>query len=344
MKSRAVYAKGQMDFEIREEEVGPPANREVVVKVHACGICGTDVNFARDWAEDYMPLGHEIAAEIVEVGKDVPNLKVGDKVIVEDCTMCGVCENCKTGNVFFCRNMYDLGGKPGMANYMCVRQNSCVPFDGLDYKYASLTEPLAVSLTAVLNAEIPLDGSVAVLGPGPLGLMAAQVAKLRGASFVALTGLNRKTAREKARMDLAPDYGADLVIEAETESVEEKIKAKFPNGVDRVIVTSPPKSMYDALKIIRFGGIITFLGLHFGGQDSIELSINDLVFNKTTLRPTFAEPAINFPLSNHLLAEGLVDPTKLITHTPSLDELKDTIASIISGDKPIVKAVCLPNG
>ena len=195
MKTRAVYAKGQMDFDVREEEVGPVGNQDVIIKVHACGICGTDVNFARDWAEDYMPLGHEIAAEVVEVGKDVTSLKPGDKVIVEDCTMCGVCENCKTGQVQFCRNMFDLNGKPGMAEYMCVRHNSCVPFDGLDYKYACLTEPLAVSLTAVLNAEVPLGGSVAVLGPGPLGLMAAQVAKLRGAGFVALTGLNRKTPR-----------------------------------------------------------------------------------------------------------------------------------------------------
>ena len=76
----------------------------------------------------------------------------------------------------------------------------------------------------------------------------------------------------------------------------------------------------------------------------IQISINDLIFNKITLKPTFAEPAINFPLSNKLLREGLVDPTRLITHTPSLDQLKDTIASIIKGDKPIVKAVCLPNG
>ena len=174
--------------------------------------------------------------------------------------------------------------------------------------------------------------------------MAAKVAKLKGAGFVAVTGLNRSTAREKVRMDLAADYGADLVIEAETQSVEELIKAEFPKGVDRVIVTSPPKSMYDALKIIRYGGNITFIGLNFGGQDTIELSINDLIFNKTSLRPSFAEPAINFPLAIKLLRDGLVDPEKLITHTITLNEVKNTIGSIIHGDEPIVKAVCLPNG
>ncbi len=150
-----------------------------------------------------MPLGHEIAAEVVEVGKNVTSVKPGDKVIVEDCSMCGICENCKSGNVQFCRNMYDMADQPGMGEYMSVRFNCLDKFDGLDYKSACLTEPLAVSLTSVLNAEIPLGGSVAVLEPGPLGLMAAKLAKLRGAGFVAITGLDADNAREKARLDLA---------------------------------------------------------------------------------------------------------------------------------------------
>ncbi len=344
MNSTGLFGKKFLDIEVRESEIQPPDEDHVVVKVHACGVCGTDVNFVRDWEEEYMPLGHEIAAEVIEVGKNVPNVKPGERVIVEDCTMCGICEDCKSGNPQLCRNMYDIEGQPGMGEYMSVRYNCLNKFDGLDYVSACLTEPLAVSLTSVLNAEIPLGGSVVVLGPGPLGLMSARIARLRGAGFVAITGLPADNPREEARLATAEKMGCDMLIEVGKQSVEDEILSQFPNGVDRVIVSSPPQSMYDAFKVIRFGGIITFYGLHFGGKNVIDLDVNDMIFRKITLRPTFAEPAINFPVSNRLLREGLVDANLLITHTFGLDDAKETLGAIIDGSQPIIKAVMLPHG
>jgi L-iditol 2-dehydrogenase len=207
-----------------------------------------------------------------------------------------------------------------------------------------LTEPLAVSLTSVLNADIPLGGSVLVLGPGPLGLMAAQLAKLRGAGFVAVTGLAANNPREKARLAAAPEFGCDLVIEIGKQDVEEEIKRRFPKGVDRVIVSAPPKSLPDALKVIRYGGLITFFGIHLGGQSTVNIDINDLIFRKITLVPTFAEPAINFPISNRLLKDGLVDASKIVTHTFGFDDAVATITANLDGSLPIIKAVMLPNG
>jgi len=289
-------------------------------------------------------LGHEIAAEVLEVGKNVTNVKPGDRVIVEDCTMCGTCEECKSGHPEYCRNMYNMEGQPGMGQYMSVRFNCLDRFEGLDYVAASLTEPLAVCVTAVLNAEIPLGGSVVVLGPGPLGLMSARVAKLRGAGFVAITGLPADNKRERARLAAARKLGCDMTLEVGKQDIEAEIKKRFPKGVDRVIVSSPPESISDALKIIHFGGIITFFGLHFGGKGVIPMDMNDLIFRKITLRPTFAEPAINFPVSNRLLREGLVDSSVVVSHTFGLDEAKKIMNSIIDGSQPIIKAVMLPNG
>ncbi|HEY9595284.1 MAG TPA: zinc-binding dehydrogenase, partial [Spirochaetia bacterium] len=225
-----------------------------------------------------------------------------------------------------------------------VRCNSLVKFEGLDWAAASLTEPLAVSLTAVLNAQIPLGGSVLVLGNGPLGLMAATLAKLRGAGFVAITGLSRGNARGTARFAAAEKLGCDLIIETGREDVESAIKSRYPCGVDRVIVSSPPQSMYDALKAIRFGGIITFFGLHFGGKNTITLDVNDMIFRKITLVPTFAEPAVNFPVSNRLLRDGLVDARLLVTHTFGFAEARAVMAGIVDGSQPVVKAVRLPGG
>jgi L-iditol 2-dehydrogenase len=344
VKSRGLWGKKFLDIQELGIEVGPPDADHVIVKVHACGVCGTDVNFLRDWEDEPMPLGHEIAAEVIEVGKSVTSVRPGDRVIVEDCTMCGICENCKAGHPELCRTMYDIEGQPGMGQYMSVRYNSLVQFEGLDYVSACLTEPLAVCITAMLNADIPLGGSVAVLGPGPLGLMSARLAKLKGAGFVAITGLPADNEREKARLAAAMKLGCDMTIEVGRQDVEEEILTRFPSGVDRVIVSAPPQSMYDALKIIRFGGIITFFGLHFGGQSVIEVDVNDLIFRKITLRPTFAEPAINFPVSNRLLRDGLVDASALITHTFGFEDAREVMGAIIDGSQPIIKAVMLPNG
>jgi L-iditol 2-dehydrogenase len=344
VKSRGLFGKKYLDIQVRERDIAPPGDDHVIVKVHACGVCGTDLNFVKDWPDDYMALGHEIAAEVMEVGKNVTGLAPGDRVIVEDVSMCGVCEDCKSGHPEFCRNLFSIEGQPGMGEYMSVRYNSLVKFEGLDYVSACLTEPLAVSLTSVLNADIPLGGSVLVLGPGPLGLMSAQLAKLRGAGFVAITGLAADNAREAARLQAARALGCDMVIEVGKQDVEEEIKRRFPKGVDRVIVSAPPRSMVDALKVIRYGGLITFYGIHFGGQSAIEIDINDLIFRKITLTPTFAEPAINFPISNRLLRDGLVDASKIVTHTFGFDDALSTITANVDGSLPIIKAVMLPHG
>lgn len=343
METKGLYGKRFLDIVVRKKDLEPPDEDHVIVKVHSCGICGTDINFVVDWEEDYMPLGHEIAAEVIETGKNVKNLVAGDSVIVEDSSMCGICKDCKSGHPEYCRNFYDMENQPGMGQYMSVRFNCLDKFDGLDYISASLAEPLAVSITSVLNAEIPIDGSVVVLGPGPLGLMSAKLAMLNGAGFVAVTGLTADNKREKARLALAEKWGCDLVLESDKYNIEKEIKKRFPDGVDRVIVSSPPQSIYDAFKIIRFGGIITFYGLHFGGKSKISIDINDLIFNKIRLIPTFAEPAINFSASINLLKKGLIPVKDLITHTYGFNDAKKAMEAIINGTEPIIKGVVLPN-
>ncbi len=344
LQSRGLFGRKYLDLQERVREIEAPDGEHVLVKVRACGVCGTDVNFVRDWQDDPQALGHEIAAEVLEVGNNVHGFQAGDRVIVEDCSLCGTCPDCKSGHPELCRNLYNLEGQPGMGEYLSVRCNSLVRFEGLDFAHASLTEPLAVSLTAVLNAQVPLGGSVLVLGCGPLGLMAASLARLRGAGWVGITGLAADNPREKARLAAAGRLGCDLTIQVGTDDVEREVKNRFPAGVDRVIVSSPPESLYDAFKVIRFGGIITFFGLHFGGKSKVSVDVNDLVFRKVSLIPTFAEPAINFPAANRLLAEGLVDAAALVTHTFGFDRAADTLRGIVEGTLPAIKAVMLPHG
>jgi len=343
MKTKALFGRKDLDIQIREIELPPLKPDQVLIKVHACGVCGTDLNFVRDWEDEYMPLGHEIAAEVLETGSSVSTLKTGERVIVEDCTMCGMCKACKSGHPEFCRNMYNLNGVPGMSEYMVVNEAALVPFEGIDYKLAALTEPLAVAYNAVLTTEIPLNGSVVILGPGPIGLLCASVARLCGAGFVGITGRRAKNAMSRARLDMASELGCDAVIETDTADIEEVIRSRFPDGVDRVIVTSPPKSMSDAFKIIRYGGTITYLGLSFKpGENIIDFDVNNAIFNKLTLKTSFAEPAINFHASLDLIKSGKVPAEFFQTHTFGFDNFREAFASALNGAEPVIKPVFMP--
>lgn len=344
LASRGLFGRKYLQLEERTRELGALAQDRVLVKVRACGVCGTDLNFLRDWQDDPQPLGHEIAGEVLEVGAEVSGFQPGDRVIVEDCTMCGTCLDCKSGHPELCRNLINLEGQPGMGEYLCVRPNSLVKFEGLDYAAASLTEPLAVCLAAVSNAQLPLGGSMLVLGNGPLGLMCARLARLGGAGWVGITGLAPGSPREKARFAAAERLGCDAVLRAGSEELERELKSRFPTGLDRVIVSSPPESLYDALKVVRFGGIVSFFGLHFGGRSKVSLDVNDLIFRKIRLIPTFAEPAINFPVAWRLLADARVDASALVTHTFGFDRAAETLRGIVEESLPAIKAVLLPHG
>ena len=343
MKTRSLFGRKYIDLQIRELEIPPLQPDQVLVRVHACGVCGTDLNFIRDWEDGYQGLGHEIAGEIVDTGTIVSTLKKGDKVVVEDCTMCGKCADCKAGHPELCRNMYNMNGFPGMGEYIVVNAGACTVFDGLDYIHAALTEPLAVAYNAVMTANIQPGSSVVILGPGAIGLLCACVARLTGAGYVAIVGRSDSNPEQKARLELAEKLGCDRVIVSSRENVKETVMQRFPSGVDRVIVTSPPKSMYDAFDIIRYGGEIVFLGLSFkAGDNIIDFDVNRAIFNKITLKPSFAEPAINFPAALNLIKQGLIPAELFQTHTCSFDDCHELFEAALKGTVPVIKPVFCP--
>jgi L-iditol 2-dehydrogenase len=340
MKSVGLFGSKKLQFVYREQNLELDAPDQAIVKVLACGVCGTDLHLAKHM-EEPTPLGHEIAAEVVEVGPMVKHCMVGDLVIVEDCTMCGVCEQCKRGNPYLCTNMITIEGQPGMSTHMKVSGRSLVPFHDLDPIVASLTEPLTVCLNTVTNAKIPIGASVAIIGCGPLGLMSALVARHLGAGEIIMTGRST-TERGKARLDAASHIDVDMVIDVAKEDPLESIASIYPKGVDRVIVTAPPQSIPQAVRMAAYGATVSFFGIDLGGAQKIELDINDLVFRKITLQPFLGEPALHFPDSIRLLKKGLVPADLLITHTTTLEDAPKLFSKLVDGTSPIIKAVILP--
>lgn len=318
---KAVFVKTPFQVEIRDVPVRDPAPNEALVRIRACGICGTDVHIARKCAGDWSTIGHEIAGEVEQVGAHVCRVKPGDKVMIENCTFCGVCTNCKNGRVEKCSSWLTLDDQPGAAEYITIREQSLHVFDGLPFEHAVLTEPLGVALDVTELAEIPLNSTVCVMGPGPIGLMAVRIAKLKGAKKIILVG-NSHSVR---RLEVGRELGADEVVHADRCDVVEWFRTHFPQRVDRIIVTSPPKTLLDAVKIVNFGGIISYIGIDFGGEELVTFDVNEVHFKRLQIRASHAVPNLMFPIALDLLRDRIVDPAKLVSHVFPLESAAEAL-------------------
>jgi threonine 3-dehydrogenase len=267
---------------------------EVLVKTEAAAICGTDMHIWEwnAWAQDRIkriPLifGHELCGTVVDVGADVRNVEVGDSVSAETHIVDGTCYQCRTDRMHVCQNMEILGvDRDGaFAEYVALPARNAWKNDAaLDPAIASIQEPLGNAVQTALpkdNIEDIVGKTVAVLGCGPIGLMAIAVVKALGAARVFATG----GGRNKVRMDLATRMGADRVLSAQEEGAD-MTKAILDEtggvGVDVVLeMSGAPMALRQAFEMLTPGGRVSLLGLY---DTSVELDFNNaLIFKAATV-------------------------------------------------------------
>ena len=321
MKTTAAYLRAPWKTELRTVDI-PDAPRPgwVRLRVDACGLCGTDVTAAvqnKDWG----PFGHEIAGTVVAVAPDVPeNLKPGATVVVESCSACGRCSECRNGRPDLCRAPVDnIWGEPamGFSAEMYAPAVACVPYAGLSPAVASLTEPAGVAFDLVKTAEIQLGQRVCVVGPGPIALAAIALVKARGAARIVCIG----TRRSAARLALARELGAETVFADDT-AARDALKGQF----DHVLMTAPTAEIAPALAYLAYGGIETYIGIG-AGDSTISFNANDFHFRKLQLRASFASPALYFPAVLALLRAGVIPGDRLISHRFPLEQIGDALAA-----------------
>jgi len=276
--------------EVSTVDVPKIRRNEVLVKVKAASICGTDVHIWNwnEWAQNRVkkvPLifGHELAGEVVEVGSNVTGIHEGDAVSAETHIVDGTCYQCKTDRMHVCQNMEILGvDRDGVfAEYVVLPERNAWKNDpSLDPAIASIQEPLGNAVHAVLpknHIEDIAGKNVAVLGCGPIGLMAISVLKALGAARVFATagGLN------KVRMELAKRMGADMILSAseEGENIVRDIRdATEGNGVDVALeMSGSPTAVRQAFEMLTPGGRVSLLGIL---EKPIELDLNNAVVFK----------------------------------------------------------------
>ena len=330
---KQAFLKAPWIVEIRDTEPGVPGRDEVILDVKACGICGSDLNLART-APEFTAFGHEFSGIVEAVGPEVKNIRPGDYAAVESSSFCGKCAMCRNGHPEKCSNRYIYAPcYCGFAEKVVAKAGALVPFEGLTFEEAAVAEPMGVAMDMVELADIRLNDHVAVYGAGPIALLAVRLARLKGARRVTVMA----RSHSKARIRLASFYGADRVVCTDREDLHDAFRE---DRADRVLVTTPPYTLKDAVDIAAFGGIICHIGFGRSREDALcTLDIDRMHFRRLQLRLSFAAPALFFPMCMDMMKNGLIDVKPLISHRFPLERLGEAMAVCRDDPENVVKVM-----
>ena len=339
-----VYAGPREATGLRELPVPEAGPGEVVLRVAACGVCGTDIHvWQHGMGGERGPvvLGHEFAGVVAAVGPGVSGVRIGERVVSETAAhVCGACAYCRSGQYNVCptRRGFGFGADGAMAGFVRTRPAILhrVP-DGLPLALAALTEPGCVAYNAIVEKSHPRPGDHAVvLGPGPIGLMCVAVLRLLGPARLTVVGLRR----DGVRLDLARRMGADEVVVAD----EEDAVARVLDGgdgfgahlvVDAVGVSA---TLRQSLEMVRPNGQITKIGW---GREPVGFSLDALIRKAATLQGAFSHTYGTWERVLALLGTRQLDVAPLVS-TFALAEWRAAFGAM--EDLEAAKAVILPNG
>ena len=304
---------------------------EVLIKVMACGICGTDIHIFRGkYIGDYPIVpGHEFSGIVEKVGPNVSRLAAGDRVAVEPNISCDNCRNCLNNRQNFCENWQALGVtlQGGMAQYVIAPEKAVFNIADLAFEFGAFVEPLSCVIHGIEKVDFSLADRVLIMGAGPIGLLFLQLLQLQGAANVSVL------ENQASRSELAMKFGAD--------QVKEKIINFKEELFDAVIdATGKIELMEKSLEYIRPGGRILLFGVPPANK---KMSIDAVqLFRKgLTLMSSFTSVRNTYQAVS-LLQAGKIHVSEIISHKLPLNEFKRGAELIEHGMESVKKVILLP--
>ena len=336
MSMKAAMVKNNSNIEIKNIEKPPVGPGDILVKMRACGICGSDVEkvFGK-YGQPSMRLGHEPAGIITQIGSEISNFSVGDRVFTHHHVACysDDCHECSHGNETMCKRYYESNLEPcGLADEYVVPEWNVkhggvlnIP-DSMSFEEAAMIEPLACCIRAWNKFKHHKNDSVAILGVGPTGIMHVLLAKLYGFGKVFCLDLN------DFRLNFAKKFETTTIHSGNTNALEQ-IKSETANqGVDVVIVsTSSLNALKDAVNFVRKGGIIVMFGVPSKGA-KVDLDMNEIYSKGVTIVNSYAASDLDTIHALDLISNKQIDVSQLITHKYNLQECQQAFVHAKSGD------------
>lgn len=331
--------KGQGKFELEEVPVPQIKNDDdVLIKVTACGICGTDIHILEvpqgHPAKENVILGHEYTGKVVEVGKNVKHLKPGDNVVVDPNLTCGVCNYCRNALPNQCENMTTLGIfiDGGFAEFNVAPAKALFKISSdVQPEIAALAEPLSCIVNAVNKSELKLGQNVVVLGAGPIGLLFAMVFKSAGAGKVIVAEIS------DTRRNFAKICGADLVCDPREINLKECVLSKTNNLGADIVVDAVGSLLQQALSLVKRNGKIILFGMNENIRS--EVKQYDITRYEIEILGTYIAK-YTFPSAINILESRIAPFEKLITKKLPLASVKEGIELAKTGE--VIKIVILP--
>ena len=340
MKVAVMLGIGKMGFE--EREIPKVKDDEVLVKLEYVGICGSDLHYYETGAiGDYVVeppfvLGHEPGGTVVEVGKNVKHLKVGDRVALEPGKTCGHCEFCKTGRYNLCSDVVFFATPPVdgvFQEYVAHEAELCFKLpDNVSTLAGALIEPLAVGFHAAIQGDAHLGQKAVVMGAGCIGLVSMMALKARGVSEVYVVDIMEK------RLEKALELGATGVINGAKEDVLERVKELTDGaGMDLVIETAGTEiTTRQAIHMAKKGSNIVLVGYSKTGEMTLPMSL--VLDKELTFKTVFRYRHI-YPMAIDAVAAGKVNLKGIVTDVFRLDEAQKAMDYSVNNKADIVKAV-----
>lgn len=334
---KAARYLGPLDLVVDDVDVPAVGDGDVLVKMRACGVCGTDVKtYLRGHA--LIPpgsvLGHEVAGEIVESRH--PHFTVGQRVALGPYAPCGECGACRRGHPSLCSNLGSAYAEPGgFAEYLRVPRRLAdlamhVLPDSMSYELAALTEPLACCVHGLEALDLSEAASLLIIGDGPMGLMQAAIARQFGAGKVIVAGATAHRLEYAARL-------ADAVVDVAMEPAAERVRELLPDGPEAVMVAVASLSaLNQAMGLVAKGGTVNvFAGMPKG--ESFPFDLKRIHYDEVRVLGTFGYGPTDFTRAIEVLAGPDVGLAGLITHRVGLNDVEATLKA--AGQQVGIKSV-----
>ena len=334
MKS-LVKAKAEKGIWLQDTPKPEVGHNDLLIKIRKTAICGTDMHIYNwdEWSQKTIPVpmvvGHEYVGEVVGMGQEVKGFKVGDRVSGEGHITCGHCRNCRAGRVHLCRNTEGVGvNRPGaFAEYLVIPAFNAFKIpDNISDELASIFDPFGNAVHTALSFDL-VGEDVLITGAGPIGIMAAAVAKHVGARHVVVTDIN------PYRLELAKKMGATRVVDVSKEDLKDVMnELGMTEGFDVGLeMSGVPAAFRDMLNKMNHGGKIAMLGIP---PQDVAIDWNQVIFKGLVIKGIYGREMFETWYKMASLLQSGLDLSPIITHTFSIDDFQkgfDTMGSGHSG-------------